>query len=97
MLQYCKLFVRYIISRMDDDKRVSDIINETDVLKFIVSIKSAWRKVTSDATKHCFERCRFPTDDYVVTSQDSDEEFQMLFKEISVNCSSDKYIETDNN
>ena len=45
---------------------------------------------------YCFEKCGFPTDDYVATSQDSDEELQM-FNKISVNCSSDEHIEADNN
>ena len=46
--------------------------------------------------KHCFEKCGFPTDDYVVTAQNSDEEFEMLFNEISENCSIDEYIEAAN-
>ena len=87
----------YIILTVNDDKQAPDIINEIDILKFIGWIKSAQREVTSDAIKHCLEVCGFPTDDYVVTSQNSDEEFQMLFKKISVNCSSNEYIEADNN
>ena len=42
------------------------------------------------------KKCGFPTDDYVATVQDSDEEFEMLFIEISENCSIDKYVEVDN-
>lgn len=39
----------------------------------------------------------FLTDDFVATLQDSDEEFQMLFNEISQNCPSNEYIQVDNN
>lgn len=39
----------------------------------------------------------FLTDDFVPTAQDSDEEFHMLFNEISQNCSSNEYIQADNN
>lgn len=39
----------------------------------------------------------FLTDGFVATLQDSDEEFQMLFNEISQNCPSNKYIQVDNN
>ena len=46
--------------------------------------------------KHCFEKCGFPTYHYVATAQNSDEEFEMLFNEISENCSIDEYIEADN-
>ena len=77
--------------------RASDIINKIDILKVTGWIKSPWREVTSDNIKYCIEKCGFPTDDYVATSQDSDEEFQMLFNEISMSCSSDEYIEADNN
>ena len=83
-----------IILRADYDKRAFDIINEIDILKVIDWIKSTWRDVIL-CIKNCFENCGFPTDDYVVTSQDSDEEFLMLFNEISVTCSSDDYIEAN--
>ena len=38
----------------------------------------------------------FPNEEYVATSQDSDEEFEMLFNETSKNCSIDEYVEVDN-
>ena len=81
---------------MDDNKRASDIINEINILRVIGWVKSAWREITSDTIKHCFEKRSFPTDDYVATVQDSDEEFEMLFNEISENCSIDEYVEVDN-
>ena len=49
----------------------------------------------SDIIKHCFEKCGFPTDDYVAMAQDSDEEFEMLYNEISKNCSIGEYAEVD--
>ena len=81
---------------MDNNKRASDIISETSILKGIGWVKSVWREVTSDTIKHCFEKCGFPTDDYVATAQDSDEEFEMLFSKIEENCSTDEYVEVDN-
>ena len=81
---------------MADNKRVSDIINEINILKVTGWVKSAWREIASNTIKHCFEKCDFPTDDYVATAQDSDEEFEMLFNEISENCSIDEYVEVDN-
>ena len=95
-LKYRKLLIRYVISRVDDNKRASDIINEINILKVIGWVKSAWREVTSDTIKHCFEKCGSPTDDNAATAQDSDEEFEMLFNEISENCSIDEYVEVDN-
>ena len=65
---------------MNDNKRASDIINEINILKVIGWVKSAWREVKSDTIKHY----GFPTDDYVAAAaQDNDEEFEMLFNEIS--------------
>ena len=51
-LKYRKL--RYVISRVDDNKLAPDIINEINILEVIGWVKSAWRKVTSDTIKHCF-------------------------------------------
>ena len=62
-LKYRKFLIRYVILRVDDNKRASDIINEINILKVIGWVKSAWREVTSDTIKHCFEKCGFPTDD----------------------------------
>ena len=95
-LKYGKLLIRYVISRVDNNKQASNIINEINILKVIGWVKSAWKEFTSDTMKHCFEKCGFPTDDYVATAQDSDDEFEMLFNEISENCSIDEYIEADN-
>ena len=47
-LKYRKLRIRYVISRVDDDKRASDIINEISILKVSNWVKSAWREVTFD-------------------------------------------------
>ena len=80
-LKYRKLLIRYVISKVDD-KQASNIINEINILKVIGWVKSAWKEFTSDTMKHCFEKCGFPTDDYVATAQDSDDEFEMLFNEI---------------
>ena len=95
-LKYRKLLIRYVISRMNDNKRASDIINEINILKVIGWVKSAWREVTSDTINHCFKKRGFHTDDYVATAQNSDEEFEMLFNEILENCSIDEYVEVDN-
>ena len=81
---------------MDDNKQASDIINEINILKVTGWVKSTWREVTSDTIKHCFQKCGFPINDYIATAQDSYEEFEMLFNEISENCSIGEYVEVDN-
>ena len=76
-LKYHKLLIRHVISRVDDNKRASNIINEINISKVIGWVKSALREVTSDTIKHYLKKCGFPTDDYVATAQDSDEEFKI--------------------
>ena len=46
-LKYRKLLIRYIISRVGDNKKASDIIDEINILKVIGWDKSAWGEVTS--------------------------------------------------
>ena len=58
----------------------------------MVGLNPLGEKLHLNTIKHCFENFSFPTDDYVATAQDSDEEFEMLFNEISENCS----VEVDN-
>ena len=96
-LKYRKLLSRSVLSRVDGNKRACDIINEINILKVIGWVKSAWRGVTSDTIIHCFEKCGLPTDDYVATAQDSDEEFEILLNEIPENCSIEECVEVDNN
>ena len=50
----------YVISRKDNNKRASDIINKIEILKVIGWVKSVWSEVISDTIKHCFEKCGFP-------------------------------------
>ena len=96
-LKYRKLPSRSVLSRVDGNKRACDIINEINILKVIGWVKSAWRGVTSDTIIHCLEKCGLPTDDYVATAQDSDEEFEILLNEIPENCSIEECVEVDNN
>ena len=88
---------RFVLSRVDGNKRACDIINKINIWKVIGWVKSVWRRVTSDTIKHCFEKCGLPTDDYVVTTQDSDQEFEILLSEIPKNCSIEECLEVDNN
>ena len=62
----------------------------------MVGLNPLGEKLHLNTIKHCFEKFSFPTDDYVATAQDSDEEFEMLFNEISENCSIDEYVEVNN-
>ena len=58
-LKSCKMLIRYVISRGDDNKRASKIINKINILKVIGWVKSPWRELTSDTINHCFENVVF--------------------------------------
>ena len=62
----------------------------------MVGLNPLGEKLHLNTINHCFENFSFPTDDYVATAQDSDEEFEMLFSEISANYFIDEYVEVDN-
>ena len=62
----------------------------------MVGLNPLGEKLHLNTINHCFENFSFPTDDYVATAQDSDEEFEMLFNEISANYFIDEYVEVDN-
>ena len=58
-LKSCRMLIRYVISRGDDNKRASKIINKINILKVIGWVKSPWRELTSDTINHCFENVVF--------------------------------------
>ena len=58
-LKYCKLLIKYFISRVDENMKAPDIFKAVDILKVIGWVKSVWEEVTPDTIKHCFEKCGF--------------------------------------
>lgn len=53
------------------------------------------RENLCDTIKRYFQKCGFSIDDYVATTQDSEEEFKMLFNKMWEKCSIDEYVEAD--
>ena len=48
-LKYRKKLLKFVISRINDNVKATDIIQEVDVLKAISWIKSAWDEVSEEA------------------------------------------------
>ena len=58
-LNYRKKLLRFVISRINDNVKATDIIQEVDVLKAISWIKSAWGEASEETIVNCFKKCGF--------------------------------------
>lgn len=77
-----KLFMRYFVSQMDNNKQASNIFREMNLLKVFVWVTVDWKELSSGNIKHC-RYC--------------DQQSQTLFSEISANYSVDEYVDAYNN
>ena len=86
-----------MISRINDNVKATDIIQEIDVLKAISGIKSAWDEVSEDTIVYCFKKCGFRKNQPNVHLTDfaEKEEFEILVKELSTHVSATEYIDFD--
>ena len=53
-LKYRKKLLKLVISRISDNVKATNIIQEVDVLKAIFWIKSAWGEVSEETVANCF-------------------------------------------
>ena len=51
--------MKFVISRTDDNRKASEIIQEVDVLKAISWIKAAYEEVSHQTVTNCFRKCGF--------------------------------------
>ena len=96
-LKYRKKLLKFVISRINDNVKATDIIQEVDVLKAISWIKSAWGEVSEETIVNCFKKCGFRKSqpDVQLTDFAEEEEFESLVKELSANVSATEYIDFD--
>ena len=93
--KYRKLIVRYAVSRIDEGKTASQIIEEVHVLKAITWLQTEWKSVVPETIKHCFKKCGFDAGNTSVVNEEIDTEFQELFAQISDETTIDEYIDFD--
>ena len=98
-VKYRKRLLKFVISRIDDNRKASDIIKEVDVLKAISWIKASWEEVSDQTVINCFHKCGFrnqPRDEDVQTlDQDIDREFADLVKELAGDVDPNDYVDFD--
>ena len=58
-LEYRKKLLKFVISRINDNVKATDIIQEVDALKAISWIKSAWGEVSEETIVKCSKKCEF--------------------------------------
>ena len=91
--------MKFFISRIDDNRKASEIFQEVDVLKAISCIKAAWQEVSDQTVSTWFPKCGFrnKAQDGVVQTldQDEDEEFANLVKELAGDVDPDDFVNFD--
>ena len=97
--KYRKRLLKFVISRIDDNRKASEIIQEVDVLKAISQIKAAWEKVSDQTVINCFLKYGFrnkaPDEDVQTLDQDEDDKFANLVKELAGDVDQDDYVGFD--
>ena len=91
--------MKLVISRIDDNRKASEIIQEVGVLRAISWIKAAWEEVSDQTVINCFRKCGFRKKaqdvDVQTLGQDQDEEFANLLKELAGDVDPDDYVDFD--
>ena len=96
-LKYRKKLLQFVISRINDNEKATDVIQEVNVFKAISWIKSAWGEVSEETIFNCFKKCGFRKSqpDVQLTDFAEEEELESLVKELSTNVSAAEYIDFD--
>ena len=83
-VKYRKKLLKFVILRINDNVKATDIIQEVDVLKAISWIKSAWGEVSEETIVNCFKNCGFRKSQPDVQLTDFTEKkvFENLVKEL---------------
>ena len=55
-VKYRKQLLKHVISRVDDGKKTSEIIQGVDLLQCMRWVNQAFEQITKDTIKHCFKK-----------------------------------------
>ena len=53
--------MKYVLSRIDEAKKTSQIIQDVNIAKVIHWLQVAWKDVSTDTIVHCFLKCGLKT------------------------------------
>ena len=90
--KYRKLLVCYVFSRINEEKTVSQIIEDVRVLKAITWLQTGRKSVSTETIKQCFIKCEFDVGDMSMINEEVPTEFQELSAQISSETTLDEYV-----
>ena len=83
-LKYTNLLLRFVVSRVNDSQTASEIIEKVHILQAILWLQTAWKSVTPEIIKICFQKYGFDIEDNCEVINDQiDVELQELFDQLS--------------
>ena len=83
-LKYHKKLLKFVILRINDNVKATDIIQEVNILKAISWIKSAWGEVSDETIFNCFNS--FPTIIKIEKSYIQTTIFFIYFQKQTIGC-----------
>ena len=89
-VKYRRQLLKHVISRIDDGKKASEIIQRVDFLRWV---NQAFEQITTDTIKHCFKKCEFS--EVTLFAEEPDEEFEDLRKSLTIDIMPDVYASFD--
>ena len=92
-VKYRKQLLKHAISRIDDGKKASEIIQGVDLLQCMRWVNQAFEQNTKDTIKHCFEKYGFS--EVSLLKEAPDEEFEDLLKSLTIDVIPDEYASFD--
>ena len=70
--KYGKLLIKYVVSRIDEGKKASKIIQDVNIAKAIHWLQVAWKDVSTGTVVHCFQSCGIKKSEDKSTCKDSE-------------------------
>ena len=93
-VKYYKQFLKHVISRIDNGKKASEIIQRVDLLHCMRWVNQAFEQITQDTIKDCFEKCGFS--EVCLLAEEPDEKFENLLKTLPIDVMPDEYASYGN-
>ena len=54
---YRKRLLKYVVSRIDEGKNASEIVQDVNIVKAIYWLQVAWRNVSTGTIINCLQKC----------------------------------------
>ena len=82
--KYRKKLLKYVVSRIDEGKNASEIIQDVNIAKRIDCLQVAWRDVSTETIINCFQKCGSGQESVnnITNDNEIDEEFECLLTQL---------------